>query len=111
MAVSTVMQSQDQEKPHSSQAPAIASRETNDQQAIYCLQLKMNIGAMSHVCTTSVSVCMIICCVCEREREMKRKRETDKEMGGGGGGGGTYTKTAIAAIRRNMKDKLYGKLK
>ena len=104
MAVSTVMQSQDQEKPHSSQAPAIASRETNDQQAIYCLQLKMNIGAMSYVCTMSVSVCMIICCV--REREMKRKRERQRERVGG-----TYTKTAIAAIRRNPKDELYGKLK
>ena len=80
MAVSTVMQSQDQEKPHSSQAPAIASRETNDQQAIYCLQLKMNSGAMSHM--YHVSQCVhdtVICCVRERERERDEEEERERQ--------------------------------
>ena len=46
-------------------------------------------------------------CVREREREMKRKRERETKRKGGG----MYTKTAIAAIRRNLKDELYGELK
>lgn len=56
-----------------------------------------------------VSQCVHDNMVCEREREMKRKRERERETKRKGGG--TYTKTAIAAIRRNLKDELYGELK
>ena len=47
---------------------------------------------------------MIICCERERDEEEERERQRERV-------GGTYTKTAIAAIRRNLKDELYGELK